>query len=205
MNKRYAENLLAVHSNSKTGTGCTCLKYSEVHLPRSNHALASCGMFTWTGWPKCYSVKKWMGQRPQGPPMPCRSHMYPNDTVRDSQLKLEKCQILVYGWGDTAPCDPHQSLFRGKCMNKMRHFLHICLFTHTLEASIWAKYGHKDPRAIYESGWSESTETPVILKGLRSGWVRKHLKWKTVKTEWKQWILPKMSFLKFHQFWPTCS
>ena len=39
----------------------------------------------------------------------CHAHprCYPANTVRDSQLKLEKCQILGYGWGGTAPYDPH--------------------------------------------------------------------------------------------------
>ena len=38
----------------------------------------------------------------------CHAHprCYPANTVRDSQLKLEKCQILGYGWGGTAPYDP---------------------------------------------------------------------------------------------------
>ena len=39
----------------------------------------------------------------------CHAHprCYPANTVRDSQLKLEKCQILGYGRGGTAPYDPH--------------------------------------------------------------------------------------------------
>ena len=39
----------------------------------------------------------------------CHAHprCYPANTVRDSQLKLEKCQILGYGRGGAAPYDPH--------------------------------------------------------------------------------------------------
>ena len=66
--------------------------------------------------------------RPQGPLMPCTPKMLPSKYCQYSQSKLEKHQILVYEWGDAAPCDPHQSLFRGTCVNKMRHFLHVYLF-----------------------------------------------------------------------------
>ena len=43
--------------------------------------------------------------RPQGPLMPCTPQVLPSNTVRDSQSKVEKCQILVYGPGGNAPCD----------------------------------------------------------------------------------------------------
>ena len=38
----------------------------------------------------------------------CHAHprCYPANTVRDSQLKLEKCQILGYEWGGAAPMTP---------------------------------------------------------------------------------------------------
>ena len=39
----------------------------------------------------------------------CHAHprCYPANTVRDSQLKVKKCQILVFGWGGTAQTDRH--------------------------------------------------------------------------------------------------
>ena len=70
----------------------------------------------------------------------CHAHprCYPANTVRDSQSKVEKCQILVHGWGGTAPCDPHNPYLGANAWKKMSHLLHDCSFTHTLDASVWS-------------------------------------------------------------------
>ena len=70
----------------------------------------------------------------------CHAHprCCPANTVRDGQLKLEKGQFLVGGLGSAAPYDPHVSLFRGKHVKKMGHFLIVNPFMHALESPVWS-------------------------------------------------------------------
>ena len=69
----------------------------------------------------------------------CYAHprCYPANTVRDSQLKLEKCQILGYGWGGAAPMTPINS-YLGGMHEKNEPLLPVCSFMHTLETSFWS-------------------------------------------------------------------
>ena len=109
--------------------------------------------------------------RPQGPLMPCTPRCYPANTVRDSQLKLEKCQILGYGWGGAAPYDPINPYLGGN--TRKNEPLFTCLF-------IYAHFGNlilelnMVPGVLLEPYMSQGhqgvTETPIVSKGLRSGW-----------------------------------
>ena len=78
---------------------------------------------------------------------------YPANTVRDSQLKLEKCQILGYGWGGTAPMTPVNPYLAGNVWKKWATF-YLSVYLCTLwKPHFGAKYGPRGPpRAIYEPG-----------------------------------------------------
>ena len=66
----------------------------------------------------------------------CHAHprCYPANTVRDSQLKLEKCQIWGMDEGVLPPMTPINPDLGGNTWKKS-HILPVCSFIHTLEMS----------------------------------------------------------------------
>ena len=62
----------------------------------------------------------------------CHAHSrcYPANTVRDSLLKLEKCQILGYGWGGAAPYDPINPYLGETCENNEPLFTCLFIYAH---------------------------------------------------------------------------
>ena len=111
----------------------------------------------------------------------CHAHprCYPANTVRDSQLKLEKCQTLGYGQGGTAPMIPINPYLRGNVWKKWATFylsVHLCTLW---KPHFGAKYGPRGPpRAIYEPGGPGCYRDTYCIKRVkvRLGW--EHLKWR---------------------------
>ena len=103
----------------------------------------------------------------------CHTHprCYPANTVRDSQLKLEKCQILEYRRGGTVPITPINPYLRGNMWKKEPLFTYLFIYAHfgnlILELNMV-------PGVLLEPYMSQGdqgvTETPIVSKGLRSGW-----------------------------------
>ena len=133
----------------------------------------------------------------------CHAHprCYPANTVRDSQLKLEKCQILGYGQGGTAsPMTPVNPYLGGNIWKKWATFylsIHLCT---PWKPHFGAKYGPRGPpRAIYEPGGPGCHRDTYSIKRfkVRLGW--EHLKWKHVKNGVETMSFGrKMSIVKFH-------
>ena len=94
---------------------------------------------------------------------------YPTNTVRDSQSKVEKHQILVYGWGGTAPCDPINP-YLGANAQKKNEPLFTCLFIYTHFGCLSLEL-NRVPGVLLEpymsQGGQGSAELPIVLKGLR--------------------------------------
>ena len=132
----------------------------------------------------------------------CHAHprCYPANTVRDSQLKLEKCQILQYGWGGAAPMTPINPYLGGNVRKKWATFylsVHLCTLW---KPHFGAKYGPRGPpRAIYEPGGPGCRRDTYCIERVkvRLGW--EHLKWKNVKNRVETMSFGrKMSIIKFH-------
>ena len=132
----------------------------------------------------------------------CHAHprCYPANTVRDSQLKLEKCQILGYGRGGTAPMTPVNPYLGGNARKKWATFylsVHLCTLW---KPHFGAKYGPRGPpRAIYEPGGPGCRRDTYCIERVkvRLGW--EHLKWKNVKNGVETMSFGrKMSIVKFH-------
>ena len=104
----------------------------------------------------------------------CHTHprCYPANTVRDSQLKLEKCQILEYRQGGTVPYYPRVTPYlRGNMWKKESLFTYLFIFAHFGNLILEL---NTVPGVLLEPYMSQGdqgvTETPIVLKGLRSGW-----------------------------------
>ena len=77
--------------------------------------------------------------RPQGPLIPCTPQVLPQQILSEiANQKLKNIKFWCVNEGVLPPVTPINPLFRGKCVKKMSHFLHVCSFTHTLDASVWS-------------------------------------------------------------------
>ena len=99
----------------------------------------------------------------------CHAHLRccPANTVRDSQLKLEKHQILVYGWGVLPPVIPINPYLGGNAQKNEPLFTCLFIYTHFESLSLEL---NRVPGSLLEPYMSQGgqgvAETPIVSKGL---------------------------------------